>query len=679
MRLRHVILFVLLYAAPAAAQTPPDLSQVPMEDLMRMEVQRVFGASERLQPVTEAPSSVTIVTAREITRHGYRTLADILRSVRGFYVSDDRNYSYVGVRGFSRPGDYSTRILVLVNGHRINDNVYDQAPIGADLGLDVAMFERVEVIRGPASSLYGTSAFFAVVNIITRNGASLNGVAVDVDAGTLQTGMARVSGGKRLANGVDFAVSGTMEGREGDNRLYFPAFDAAATNNGVADDLDDERVGNLYGHLTAGKFALTAAFGNRRKVVPTASFGSVFNEQDDPERTTDRRTFIAGQYNTNLGGTHLVVDSGFDWYAYEGRYPFASENADYPVLLNRDGAQGIRWNAGMRVVRQLPGRQTLTAGGEFYANVRQNQFSTYNDPSVPAPLDDSRSSQQGGVYLQDEIRVRPWLLLNGGVRYDQYENFGRATPRGAVIVTPSPSTSFKYLYGEAFRAPNAYELYYYGTTASDLQPEFIRTNEVVWEQYTGEWLRTSVSAYRYTASQLITFREIESSRRLRRVRVRQRWCDRGQRSRARGRGQNQARSPALDELRPAGRQAGEHERIAHQFTAAHGEGTSRGPTEIASVRLGGMAVHRGTFDARGRNRGRSLGGAFDGGVAHQQELGADRLDQESVRPSVLGPWLRRTPARFDSADAADGARRSALGYRGPVRWSDLSRAGSAPA
>ena len=120
----------------------------------------------------------------------------------------------------------------------------------------------------------------------------------------------------------------------------------------------------------------------------------------------------------------------------------------------------------MRVVRQLPGHQTLTAGGEFYANVRQNQFSTYNDPAVPTALDDARSSQQGGVYLQDEIRVRPWLLLNGGVRYDQYENFGRATPRGAVIVTPSPSTSFKYLYGEAFRAPNAYELYYYGTTAA---------------------------------------------------------------------------------------------------------------------------------------------------------------------------------------------------------------------
>jgi len=79
-----------------------------------------------------------------------------------------------------------------------------------------------------------------------------------------------------------------------------------------------------------------------------------------------------------------------------------------------------------------------------------------------------------------------------------------------VIVSPLSGTSFKYLYGEAFRAPNAYELYYYGTTPPDLQPEFIRTHEVAWEQYVGEWLRTSASAYHYTASQLITFQSVDS-------------------------------------------------------------------------------------------------------------------------------------------------------------------------
>src|SRR5471030_342857 len=141
---RLVALFSLLLAVPSpgfSQNSTPDLTQLSIEDLMRIEVQPVFGASERLQPVTEAPSSVTIVTADEIARYGYRTLADILRSVRGFYVSNDRNYSYVGVRGFARPGDYNTRILLLVNGHRVNDDVYDQAPIGADFGIDVAMFD----------------------------------------------------------------------------------------------------------------------------------------------------------------------------------------------------------------------------------------------------------------------------------------------------------------------------------------------------------------------------------------------------------------------------------------------------------------------------------------------------------------------------------------------------------
>jgi len=509
MRCRYLIAFLLLQAIPAAAQGPPDLTHSELEDLMRVEVQRVFGASERLQPVTEAPSSVSIVTADEIARFGYRTLAEILQSVRGFYVSNDRNYSYLGARGFARAGDYNTRILLLLNGHRMNDDVYDQAAIGADFGVDVAMFDRVEVIRGPASSLYGTSAFFAVVNVITRSGASINGVKVDVDAGTLETGMARVSGGRQFANGVDLALSGTLERSAGERRLYFPAFDTPATNNGVAEQLDGERIGDAFAHLTAGHFAVTAAFGHRRKDVPTASYGTIFNEQATPESTADQHTTITGEYNRTLGEVRLSLDAGFDRYDYKGTYPFTSDNAAYPVLINDDAAQGIRWNAGVRLSRALPGHQVVTAGGIFYDNVRQNQWYSYNDQSVAGAYL-VHSSRQGGGYVQDEIRVRPWLLLNGGIRFDQYEDFGRATPRAAVIVTPSSGTSFKYLYGEAFRAPNAYELYYYGTTSPDLRPEFVRTHEVVWEQYLGEWLRTSASGYRYVASQLITFQAMDS-------------------------------------------------------------------------------------------------------------------------------------------------------------------------
>jgi outer membrane receptor for ferrienterochelin and colicins len=189
-------------AQPAFAQVQ-EIAGASLSDLMGIEVERVFGASERLQPVTEAPAAVSIVTADEIRRYGYRTLGEILQGVRGFYVTNDRNYSYLGVRGFARAGDYNTRVLLLINGQRVNDNVFDQAPIGAELDLDVAMIERVEIIRGPASSLYGTSAFFAVINIITRAGADLNGTIVQGGGGSLGSRARRALTGPRLDHGID--------------------------------------------------------------------------------------------------------------------------------------------------------------------------------------------------------------------------------------------------------------------------------------------------------------------------------------------------------------------------------------------------------------------------------------------------------------------------------------------
>src|SRR6185503_16509046 len=97
----------------AAQQKPadpkqPNLADLSLEDLMNV---NIFTASKRWQTIVEAPASISIVTADEIQRYGYRTLAEILRSMRGVYIGYDRNYSYIGVRGFSRPGDYNTRVL----------------------------------------------------------------------------------------------------------------------------------------------------------------------------------------------------------------------------------------------------------------------------------------------------------------------------------------------------------------------------------------------------------------------------------------------------------------------------------------------------------------------------------------------------------------------------------------
>jgi iron complex outermembrane receptor protein len=392
-----------------SGQSQPELADLSLEELMRIPVERVFGASQRLQPVTEAPASVTVITADDIARYGYRTLADILRSVRGLYVSDDRNYSYVGVRGFARSGDYNTRVLLLVDGHRVNDNVYDQAGIGADFGIDPAMFERVEIIRGPASAIYGTSAFFAVVNVITRTGASLNGGSVFMEGGTLGTRRGRAAFGRRLSNGIDFALSGTLHESNGEQRLYFPSFDAPLTNGGVAEHLDGERIGQFFGRVGMKDVTITGAYGLRNKDVPTASFGTVFNEQVAREWTTDRRTLIDAQYDHAFGATRFAGRASFDRYAYAGVYPLPGDDVASPLVINDDGALGTRWGADARVTRNLPGRQTASIGGEFIHNVHQNQWTTYDSPSAAGfTIDDS--SRRIGIYGQDEVKIRPWLL-----------------------------------------------------------------------------------------------------------------------------------------------------------------------------------------------------------------------------------------------------------------------------
>jgi outer membrane receptor protein involved in Fe transport len=499
------LLIGLLLAAPhlAAAQQP--LPELSLEELMRMDAGRVFGASERIQPVTEAPASVSFITAEEIARYGYKTLADILRGVRGMYVTDDRNFSLVGTRGFAKPGDYNSRILLLINGHRVNDNVFGQAEIGAEFGLDPAMFERVEIIRGPASSIYGDSAFFAVVNVITRSGAALDGGSVSLEGGTLGTVLTRASGGQRLANGVDLALSGTFEQSAGVDRLYFPAFDTPATNHGVAEGLDGERLGQFYGQLRSKNLTFTGAYGVRRRDVPTASFGTLFNEQQSPEQTTDRHTLADVEYNRAFGVNRMTFRGSYDQFSYDGSYPFDSGAGDGAALVARNNVLGSRWTAGARLVRPLPGRQMLTAGTELIDNIHQDQGFKYLNPLTPV-FDIHRGSIQNAVYLQDEIKLAPWLLANGGLRYDRYEQFSRVTPRAALIATPSASQSFKYLYGGAFRAPNSYELnaFYFGDGTLDLRPETIDTHELVWERYTNDWLRTSVSTYWYKADGLIT-------------------------------------------------------------------------------------------------------------------------------------------------------------------------------
>ena len=580
---------MLAVSSSAWAQSSlPDLS---LEDLMKLDAGQVFGASERLQPVTEAPASVSFITAEEIARYGYRTLADILRGVRGMYVTNDRNFSLIGTRGFAKPGDYNSRILLLVNGHRVNDNVFGQAEIGAEFGLDPAMFERVEIIRGPASSLYGDSAFFAVVNVITRTGASLGGGSITLETGTLGTQLVRASVGHRLANGVDVALSGTYEHSDGVGRLYFPAFDTPATNNGVAEGLDGEGVRQFYGRLTFKGLTVTGAYGSRQRDVPTASFGTLFNEQDSREQTTDRHTLVDAEYGRSFGGTRVTFRASFDRFSYDGIYPFAGEPDGAPPLV---GAQRRGRDAVERRQRTDPGlprpadresrgrvhRQHASGPDRALSSIRRCRCSTAD-----------RSSTQHAVYVQDEIKLARWFIVNAGLRYDGYEEFVRVTPRAALIVLPSSTQSLKYLYGSAFRAPNAYELntFYFGEQVDDSAPgidRHARARVGTLYQRLAANVRLDVLVQGRPADHPDP-RRLDASGRL----VRQPGGSAGEGPRARSADAPQRRIAGADELRASERRGSGDACRASEFAASRGQGADQpARADAAVVRVGGGTV-----------------------------------------------------------------------------------------
>jgi iron complex outermembrane receptor protein len=257
--------------------------------------------------------------------------------------------------------------------------------------------------------------------------------------------------------------------------------------------------------VTAKAFTITGAYGQRERTVPTASFGSLFNEQQSREQTTDRHLLADVEYARALGTGRLTVRGAFDQFSYDGVYPLDLGTGDGAFSLGLNHVLGSRWTASTRLTRPLPGRQVLTLGAEFIDNIHQNNSVRFVDP--PSVLfSNVRSSTQQAAFVQDEVRLTSWLIANGGLRYDRYEDFDRVTPRAALIAMPSSNQSFKYLYGRAFRAPNLFEHneFYFGVPTQPLYPESIDTHEFVWERYTGDRLRTAVSLYRYNADGLIT-------------------------------------------------------------------------------------------------------------------------------------------------------------------------------
>jgi outer membrane receptor for ferrienterochelin and colicins len=470
--------------------TNQDLTKMSLEQLMQIQIPVVESASKFEQKATEAPADATVITSDEIKKYGWRTLGDLLGSVPGFYISYDHVYDYVGVSGVNL-GDANNRILLLVNGHRINNDLNDSAPVDTSFILDVDLIDRVEIIRGPGSVLYGNNAFFAVINVITRQGKQIDGVEGSGTYGSYNEGSGRVTLGGQFTNSLQFLLSGTIYNNNGIDDLDFPEAEFQNFNHGVAHHMDADNFQSFFGSVSYRDLTLEGGYINRDKVNPTAVDGTTFN--DSQSQIIDDRSYVTLKYEHQFdGGWDVLGDVYYD-------------QSDKELDLPESGGAGVFSPGGAFVQEQETGqwagtevqvnkkildKDTLSFGGEYRNDFEQDVKVYENGVFEGEPINTNR--QNYGIFGQADVAILDNLRVNAGVRYDEYGNYTPDwSPRAALIYNPWQPSTFKFIYGTAFRDPNVLEV----GNAADVHPEKISSYQFIYEQGINRFLRSSVMGY----------------------------------------------------------------------------------------------------------------------------------------------------------------------------------------
>lgn len=487
----------------AFGQEGTDLASMSFEELQQL---RVVSTPKFAARADDIPSAVSIIGADDIRTFGWRTLADVLRSLQGFNVTDDHTYAYAGVRGVSMPGDFRSRLQVLIDGIPVNENIYASANIDSGFPLDLDLVHHIEVVRGPSASVYGGDSMFGVVNVITRTGRGLAGGEVALSGASGRANQARVSWGHADGAGTDVLLS--LTGFEADGRrLRFPEM-AALGMDATASRTDGEEGGKLYARLIRGDWRATLLHSKRKRIVTNGSYGTLF---DDPAHDEADDYTLAELANDNQldrhNSLHTRIYSGS--YTYRGNFPY-----DYPPHgINRDLAEGRWWGLESRLLSTAREGHRWTAGFEYKRNFRQNQWN--GDLGVgcfsigtEACLDSRRSSEVYSVYAQDEIALTQATLLTLGLRHDRAgDQPSHWSPRVGLVHHNEGANTFKLLYATAFRDPAVYERYYtlpgYAYGSAELQPEKMRSLEAVWERRLGPGTRLTATAYQFRLEGLI--------------------------------------------------------------------------------------------------------------------------------------------------------------------------------
>jgi len=502
----HPILMVLVCACRAFGDSPDGKTQkAPDEQVLFGDLPTVEAAALHAQTLAEAPANVSVITAADIRHYGYRTLGEALASVRGFYATYDHTYHYVGVSGVSLPGDFNTRFLVMLNGHPLTDNIYNSNGFfGQDFGLDMDLVERIEIIRGPTSALYGSNGMLANINVVTRSPVDGERLRVAAESDSFGERKLSVSSSLYLGGGANLLVSGSVFNNIG---MSFPPDSLGLPSQSVptgavaGSNADGERGYHTFANLIWHNWSFTGYFNSRDKQPPVGLGTSL---SDDPsQHVVDGRSMAGATYKRQAGPGKLQWQLSYDRYRYDDRY-------DYPVngvvQVVRDYNRGDWVDSQLTYELPVKGVGPLIVGVQGSWELRNQQYNVV-DGSQQDPISDPDRGL--AVFAQQQWNLGGRWKLYGGVRLDDTKNFHAfVSPRVAVVYQASARTVYKLVYGRPFRNPSAFEQYYNDgglsyAAAPPLRPETANTFEASVERQMVRGLALAVNGFQYRIDQVI--------------------------------------------------------------------------------------------------------------------------------------------------------------------------------
>ncbi len=521
-----VVAFSLL--GPAAARAEPakggDSSTLALDDLSLVRLLELkVSTTKTSTTVEETPAAVTIVTRQQIASWHYQSVADVLQHVTGFYVVDDHVLPNVGVRGMAGGlSSESGTIKVMIDSVPVTFHPTGGHWLGPEL-IPLSAVERIEVVRGPSSSLYGADAFLAVVNVITRSGDTLRGG--DARAGGSVSGSRFGADGDATVGapvGPFELLLGARYNTQDRSGLRLPesspapALPDGTTSGTPTEDLTGRSLStyaratlhgrNRYRLRLVGRYArlertdefaqylqLTSSTTDP-SVVPTrvslqqSSLTLAF--EWNPTTDLDIVARVTGFHDSPTSRDRIEVGSELFWIErrFQSRGLGTTLEASYHVLKSLDVVAGLEHTVDREEPLTPAGISKLALG-----EVQPGELLPGTEPRA-AP----RTLTNLGALTQVRFAPFPELALTGGMRFDRHSIYGaQSSGRGSAVVTVMDDLTFKLMGGTAFKAPSPALLYQRPLVAGgvignpELEPQRIATVEAQTLYRLGERLSAS--------------------------------------------------------------------------------------------------------------------------------------------------------------------------------------------